>query len=391
MNLIGPALHRRQLLVGLGGLAIARPNLALACHERDHPPCHAAALVAVTGPLSPVYGQAAAGIRAMSEQLQQADPQSRGHLGIVIVDSASQPDAAMSRLRRLVEEGPAPAAVIVADALAPPLLEQLGAQLELPMISILSSASRAASQWVFRLSPNAAQTANAMLRYLAGLPEQQRLPVNFVSATTFAPRVADFVNVLEAGGKRVDVRATTDPFGLDTAVLEPDIRRSVKNSGWIVSAPIQATVAIAQAIRRIQGDAPILVDAGNADPAAILRPLNAQSVVVISAFAPDVADRPLANDIAARVLKTSGSDLAPAGAIAATAVQVLAQAVVTANVRGNAYGEATRASLREVSLTGKELILPWEGVRFDADLQNGSARAVALGLKEDRIVTVSPA
>jgi hypothetical protein len=63
---------------------------------------------------------------------------------------------------------------------------------------------------------------------------------------------------------------------------------------------------------------------------------------------------------------------------------------VTASVRGDAFGEATRDSLRAVSLPANELILPWEGVSFDATLQNRNARAVALGLREGRIVTVSP-
>jgi ABC-type branched-subunit amino acid transport system substrate-binding protein len=391
MKPIGPLLGRRKLLVSFGALALARPSLALACHERDHPPCHAAALVSVTGPVSSVYAQAADGIRAMDEQLQETDPQSRGHLGIVIVDSGGHPDAAVTALRRLIAEGPAPAAVIVADALPPALLEQLGSQLKLPMITVVSSASGAASEWVFRLSPNATQIANAMLRYLAGLPEQRTLPVNIVSAATLAPRVADFVNVFEAAGKRVDVRVTTDPFALDAGALEPRISGAVKNSGWIISAPFQGALEIARAIRRLQGDAPILVDAGNADPAAILRPLEAQNVAVISAFAPDLAGRPLVGPIAERVRKSSGSDLAPAGALAATAVQVLAQAVVKAKVQGDAYGEATRVSLRESSLPGNELIVPWEGVSFDGGLQNRNARAVALGLRENRIVTLSSA
>ena len=155
--------------------------------------------------------------------------------------------------------------------------------------------------------------------------------------------------------------------------------------------PLPGPPVIAEVIRRIQDEAPIVIDAGIFDPAPILRTVNARNVVAVSPFAPELVDRrALAGAIARRVRETTGSDLSPAGAIAATAVQVLAQAVVTANVRGDAFGEATRESLRAVSVAGSELILPWEGVSFDATFQNRNARAVALGLREGRIVTVSP-
>jgi branched-chain amino acid transport system substrate-binding protein len=387
-----PALHRRKLLVGLGALAAARPGVALACHERDHPPCHAAALVSLTGPFAPIGQQAAAGIRAMGDQLQQTDPQARGHLGMIMIDSAGRPDVASAELRRLMASGVPPAAVIVADALPLPLLDQLGTQLKIPLISILTYTSGAPSEWVCRLSPNTVQIANAMVRYLAAAPGQRGQPVNIVSAAANAGRVAEFVDVLAAAGKRVDVRVTLpDPFMRDFTVLEPDIRRSVKNSGWIVSSPFANSPAIAEVIRRSQDEAPIVIDAGIVDPVPILRTANALNVVTLSPFAPDQVDRrPLAGAIARRVRETTGSDLAPAGAIAATAVQVLAQAVVTANVRGDAYGEATRDALRAVSLPGSELIVPWEGVSFDASFQNRNARAVALGLRGDRVVTVGP-
>jgi ABC-type branched-subunit amino acid transport system substrate-binding protein len=385
-------LRRRELLLGFGAIAAARPGLAFACHERDHPPCHAAALVSSTGPYAPIFRQAAAGIRAMSDQLRETDPQSRGHLGIIIIDSAGRPEVASTELRRLMESGLPPAAVIVADALPPPFLDQLGAQLKIPLISILTFPAGTSSEWVCHLSPNTIQIANAMTRYLDASPGQRGQPVNIVSTAGFTGREVDFVKVLEAAGRRVDVRVTLpDPFLPDFRVLEPEIAKSAKNSSWIISAPLPAPPAIVAAIRRFQDDAPILIDAGILDPASILRTGDARNVVAVSPFAPELVERrPLAGAIAKRVREIAGSDLSPDGAIAATAVQVLAQAVVTAKVSGDAYGEATRDSLRAVSLPGNDLILPWEGVSFDDTFQNRNARAVVLGLRDGRVVTVSP-
>jgi branched-chain amino acid transport system substrate-binding protein len=397
MKPTGPALIRRELLVSLGALAVVGPGVALACHERDHPPCHAAALVSLTGPSAPIFQQAVAAIRAMGEQLQQTDPGARGHLGIIIIDSAGRPEVASTELRRLMTSGIPPAAVIVADALPPRLLDQLGMQSEIPLISILTSGSVTASEWVFHLSPNTIQIANAMVSYLAASPGQRGKSVNIVSAAASAGRVAEFINVVEAAGKRVDVRVRLAESMPDFAVLEPDIRRSAKNSGWIISAPPPSLPAIVDLIWRTQDEAPIIIDAGLVDPVVILRAVSARNsvsarnVVAVSPFAPELVDRrSLAAAIARQVRETTGSDLSPVGAITATAVQVLAQAVVTASVRGDAYGQATRDSLRAVSLPGNELILPWEGVSFDATFQNSNARAVALGLRENRVITVLP-
>jgi ABC-type branched-subunit amino acid transport system substrate-binding protein len=392
MTRIAPTLRRRTLLAGLGALVVSRTGAALACHERDHPPCHAAALVSLTGPSAPALQQAAAGIRAMNEHLQQTDAQRRGHLGILIIDSAGRPDIAADELRRLVTSGMPPAAVIVADPLPPPLLERIAADLKTPMISILSFPADASSQWVCRLSPNAIQIADAIMRHLGTLPGQRGRPVNILSAPGSDARVAQFAVVLQNAGKPINVRVSvTDPFTPDLSRLEPEIGKADKNSAWIVSAPLSVLPALIAVIRRAAPEGPIIIDTGIADPGPVLRAAASANVVAISPFAPDLVERrPLATAIARRVREATGSELTAPGAVAATAVQVLVEAVVAADVRGDNYGEAVRNSLRNVSLPGRDLILPWDGVSFDDAFQNRSARAVALGLRDNRLVTVSP-
>jgi hypothetical protein len=119
------------------------------------------------------------------------------------------------------------------------------------------------------LSPNAIQIANAIVGYLATLPGQRGQPVNIVSAAANTTRVADFVNVVEAAGKRIDVRVTVpDPSMRDFTVFEPDMRRSAKNSAWIISAPNPAPAAIASGDPTRPGRGPHHYRRGHTGPSA---------------------------------------------------------------------------------------------------------------------------
>jgi len=391
INTLWPSPLRRDLLIGIGATVAARPGIAFACHERDHPPCHTAALLSMTGATAQIGQDAAAGIHAMVNQLQQTDSQRRGHLNVVIIDSASDPKVAVTEIERLMSGGSPPSAIIAVNFSVPPSqLARIGLKFNTPFIFIPTYASGPASEWVFRLSPSMARIAAGVIGYLEAAGVQRDQPVNIVNTASFAGRGAEFADSLAATGRRVGVRVTllAEASGRFT-VLETEVLGAVRNSAWIVSAPVADWEVTVQAIRRKQDAAPIMIDAGINDPVPFLRAIGAQNVVVLSPFDPELVDRrPLARTINERVVRDIGHPLTPAAAITATAVQVLAEAVVAAKVRDDDYGEATRDSLRAVSLEASELILPWQGIRFNSTLQNEGARVVALGVRENRIVTV---
>jgi ABC-type branched-subunit amino acid transport system substrate-binding protein len=386
--------HRRKLLIGLGALAAAPFEAAFACHEREHPPCRAAALVPISGPNAQNGQQAVAGIRAMGDELQQIDPQSRGHLLIMPFDSASSPARAVEIINETMRGNSPPAAFIVADFVPPPLLSELGARFQIPLVSIFSSPSRGQSEWVCRIAPDAAQVAVGALAYVGTLGLRSNQPINFISTSATEIRSTEFANAVAASGRPTGVRVTLlDPSGRDITPLAAEVPKAVEGSGWIISVPTPALPTIIQLLQRSSAQGPIVVDAGVLDPNLILRAANAPNLVLLSSFAPEVVNqRPLARAIDARVRQIIDRPLTPVAALAATAAQVLAQAVVVADVRGTAYGEATRNALRDISLPASELIVPWAGISFDRrTFQNGAARVVALGLRENRVVTVWPA
>ena len=386
-------LHRREVLVGLGGLIAAGSATALACDMPRHPPCHAVALVPLTGPLALIGQEMAAGIRAMGDQLREIDPSSRGHLLIGIVDSLSDPAKTVEGIQRMVGINPAPAAIVAADLLlSAETLSRLANSLKIPFISLVTAPHGSPSEWLCQLPPTAMQAAQGLLGYLKAAGMRSDQPINIVYTTSRTTRASEFATAIRASNITVGLQVNlADNSGRDLTPLAADIPRAQKDSAWMVSTPAPAAAPIINLVQQKHGSVPIVVDAGLADPALILRGANAaRGLVALSSFSPELIDRrPFLRQINTRVQQVLQRPITPAAALAATAAQVLAEAVVRANVRDNAYAEATRDALRAVSIGANELIMPWESVRFDKEsFQNQGARVVALGLREDRVVTM---
>jgi ABC-type branched-subunit amino acid transport system substrate-binding protein len=330
----------------------------------------------------------------MQDHFHQTDPERRGNLEFVIVDSAGGPQAAVSHVNQLLTSRDPPAAVITADPALPlTLLAELGVRYRTTFITVLSYPPSPSSEWVCQVAPGPTQISAAIVGYLSTPRANRNAAVNIVSTAPGAARAAVFVDALATAGTPAAARIILpDPSGADLGPVQAAVRASQPNTTWVIWVPISAAPAIAEAILAVQPQAQIVIDAGTGNAADLLRAINARNLVVISPFAPALlGQRPLARDIDRRVREISGEPLAPIGAVTATAAQILAQAAVTATVSGTNYGEATRDSLRRVSIPAEELIVPWGAVAFDAQFQNQGARAVALALSDNRIVTVWPA
>jgi branched-chain amino acid transport system substrate-binding protein len=182
-----------------------------------------------------------------------------------------------------------------------------------------------------------------------------------------------------------------DPMAQDIARLTAERALTVQDPAWIISVSLGSVARVVAEIRRYQTRSRIAIDAGISDLLPVLQAINPSNLVAVSPFSPQIVTRrPLAASVEQRVRAIANRPLTPATAVAATAVQVLASAVIAAKVTGGAYGEAVRDALKEVSLPESELIVPWSGVRFDSTFQNEGARVVAVGLRDNELLTVWP-
>jgi branched-chain amino acid transport system substrate-binding protein len=89
-----------------------------------------------------------------------------------------------------------------------------------------------------------------------------------------------------------------------------------------------------------------------------------------------------------RYKKKYGSDLGEAAIRGFTAVIVICDAV---NRAGSATPDAIRKALELTDIPGKQLLMPWKGIRFDPRThQNKLVSGVIVQLRENTRVTVWP-
>lgn len=117
--------------------------------------------------------------------------------------------------------------------------------------------------------------------------------------------------------------------------------------------------------------------AGFSDPKFVAGPqdkANATGFVRRTSWSPQIAGRnPTAKAVAEMFQKRFGQPMTENSARTFTAVMTLATAI---NEAGSAEPDKIRAALQNVDIPGRDLIVPWDGVKFDDNQQNSGARGV---------------
>jgi branched-chain amino acid transport system substrate-binding protein len=105
-------------------------------------------------------------------------------------------------------------------------------------------------------------------------------------------------------------------------------------------------------------------------------------------WALDLAERkPLIKKVNDLLQKRHGVSFNGNSARDFTAVLVLAEAIDRA---GSTAPEAIRKALRETNLPADQLIMPWEGIHFDAEGQNDKGAGIIVQVQGGKYSTVWP-
>ncbi len=130
-------------------------------------------------------------------------------------------------------------------------------------------------------------------------------------------------------------------------------------------------------------------DAGFND-SEFLRTLGKDGEYVLSreVWALDLAERkPLIRKANELLRQRHGVDFNGNSARDFTGILVLAEAIDRA---GSTAPQAVRKALRETSIPGDQLIMPWDGIRFDATGQNEKGAGIIVQVQGGKYVTVWP-
>jgi branched-chain amino acid transport system substrate-binding protein len=246
--------------------------------------------------------------------------------------------------------------------------------------------------WVFRTNPLGDDFTKAYLQLLAGLKTAgakiDRIALVYGNDARGAEAARQLSSAAQAAGFAVDVIGYA-PDGIDVSSAVTALRDKHPDVAIFGCDAADASLFI-KTMKTLDYKPPILVgdDDGFSDPGFVAADGNlAQGLIDRSVWSIGDADSPSAIVNALYKAKT-GHDLDDTGARVLQGFLVLADAIDRA---GSTEPAAIQKALRETGLKPEQLIVGYDGVKFDASGQNTLAATYLTQLYGKQYITVFPA
>ena len=306
------------------------------------------------------------------------------HIRLVFADHQGDPQKARAEAERLITQEHVAALIGTYQSATAATVSQVAERYQVPFMSADNSSpslNRRGLKWFFRTTPHDEMFTQAMFDFMTAEGKKTGHPA-----------------------KTVTLFYEDSIFGTDSSAAQ---RRLAKQDGITVAADIKyranspSLSAEAQSIRAAHADV-LLPSSYTSDAILLLRsmaeigykppvilaqsagfaeqtflsavgPLN-DGTLNRSSFALDATkSRPAIAPVDALFKARTGKDLNDNTAREVVALQVLADAI---NRAGSTKPEDIRTALVATNIPGKETIMPWKGVHFDATGQNEQATPV---------------
>jgi len=247
--------------------------------------------------------------------------------------------------------------------------------------------------WVFRTTPLGSDVARAYMQFLAGLKSAggkiDTIALVFRNTTRGAATAAAWQDAAKALGLSVASTIAYPPDGADLSVQVTALR-GANPDVVIVNGDAADAGLLVRTMNTLGYKPPLLIgdDDGFSDPAFVAANGNlAQGVIDRSVWSLGKPDSPTA--IVNELYKAkSGHDLDDTSARVMQGVFVLADAI---NRAGSTDPAAIQKALQQTDLKPDQLIVGYNGVKFDASGQNTLASAYLTQLQGKQYVPVWPA
>jgi branched-chain amino acid transport system substrate-binding protein len=248
-------------------------------------------------------------------------------------------------------------------------------------------------KWVFRTTPLATDFAKSYMRFLTGLraggTKIDTIALVFENTVRGTSTEAALRDTAKAAGINIVAEIGYTPDGIDLSAQVKELRDKNPDVAIFVSDAGDASLFI-KTMKTLDYKPPILIgdDDGFSDPGFVSTDGNlAQGLIDRSVWAAGDPDSPTAIVNGLFKAKT-GHDLDDRTARIVQGFLVLADAI---NRAGSTDPAAIQKALRETDLKPDQLIVGYDGVRFDASGQNTLAATYLTQLLGKQYVTVWPA
>lgn len=251
-------------------------------------------------------------------------------------------------------------------------------------------------KWFFRTTADDAIFARNFFQFLEEVDERQELGTRDIAIVYENTLWGTGVSQVEkAYAKDFGFNVVADvPYASDTDSVEDEVQALMETGQPIVMQASYVSDAVLYARTYKEQDfhptALLAMDAGFVSPGFIEAVGNDGDFILSrEVWAQDLGERkPLVQQVDELYFERYGRHMDGNAARAFTGLLVLADAI---NRAGTTDSEAIRQALLETALPGEQLIMPWEGVQFDADTgQNTLAQGIIVQLRDGVYHTVWP-
>jgi branched-chain amino acid transport system substrate-binding protein len=326
-------------------------------------------------------------------------------LTIVPADTRGDSDQGAEEAARLVGEERVVGLVGAYDSDVTEVASQRSERLRVPFVNGDTSADYLTERgldWFFRVGPTDRMYGEAFFSTLSqaggrGARKVAVLASNSRPSSVVAAQIQELADeggfqLVPGGGKVV-----FDPAAANGAAVVAQVRDSQPNAVFLVASPPEGAAPGTEAEQMLRtfgqvGYVPpglFAFGAGVFEP-TVLRAVgqDGEGVLYSAAWSREVAGRnPAAKPIMDLYEERFSAPMSEVAAGSFTAVLTLAKAIDDA---GSTEPERVRTALLSLDIPGRDTIMPWNGVRFDATHQNTAATGVVEQLVQGAFRTVFP-
>jgi branched-chain amino acid transport system substrate-binding protein len=310
-----------------------------------------------------------------------------GHLTVVGADTRSDPDRAAAEAVSMVAEQHVAGLVGAYDVGVTEVASQRTERLRIPFVNGDTSAdylTQRGLDWFFRTGPTDRMFGEAFFSALGQLDSRTRQIAVLYTDDQRGNVIANLTEELASEGGFLSVAKVGYQPGSDPVAAVQTLRSKAPDQTpvFVVASTPAAGTALLKAIRQADYTPPgiFAFGPGFLETGALADAADAEGVFASTAWSREVAGR---SSVAKPVMELYEDRYgAPMGEVAAgsfTAVLVLAEAVGQA---GSTDPQRVRAALLNLDIPGREMIMPWSGMRFDTSSRQNTDAA---GVVEQRV------
>lgn len=320
-------------------------------------------------------------------------------LQVVLGDHAGDPEKGATEAERLLNTEKVVAMVGCYNSSVTNRASQVSEAAGIPFLNPESTSpllKERGFKWFFRTTADDAIFVQNFFDFLADLEAQQGIKVGSLGIvyenSLFGTGVGNTENQL---AREVGLSVKADiPYAADTSSVDSQVQQLVAANPNVVmqTSYVQDAVLFMQTYKSLgyRPQAILAMNAGFLSP-QFVESLGDDANYVLSrdVWALDLAGvRPLIKQVNDLYRQRYDADMTGNSARAFTGLIVLADAI---NRAGSTEPEAIRQALLATDLSGEQLIMPWDGIKFDpATGQNVLARGIIVQMQDRSYHTVWP-